>query len=230
MSAPDSHSFTFSGKRRRRLFRLVIRHHRHKLLDSLVLLHLARINVPLRVHSDRVDPVELAGVGAVPAEPTESLSAIAVENPDFVIRTVGHVNVLLLGIARERQFVSGSAGREFLVIQSAANLAAGRGIGGHVEFPDKLPLLREYLDPVLSTLADVDEAFFRELGEMQIWDEVLFLRRRGSGPLVSRDRIVRDLAQRHSVTAPAALEGRSEEHTSELQSPCNLVCRLLLEK
>src|SRR5256885_8193540 len=26
------------------------------------------------------------------------------------------------------------------------------------------------------------------------------------------------------------LVGRSEEHTSELQSPCNLVCRLLLEK
>src|SRR5688500_19406103 len=26
------------------------------------------------------------------------------------------------------------------------------------------------------------------------------------------------------------LWGRSEEHTSELQSPCNLVCRLLLEK
>src|SRR2546426_4470262 len=25
-------------------------------------------------------------------------------------------------------------------------------------------------------------------------------------------------------------EHRSEEHTSELQSPCNLVCRLLLEK
>src|SRR5256885_9930297 len=28
---------------------------------------------------------------------------------------------------------------------------------------------------------------------------------------------------------PEALS-RSEEHTSELQSPCNLVCRLLLEK
>src|SRR5256885_5431547 len=28
----------------------------------------------------------------------------------------------------------------------------------------------------------------------------------------------------------AAARGRSEEHTSELQSPCNLVCRLLLEK
>src|SRR5256885_11589623 len=31
--------------------------------------------------------------------------------------------------------------------------------------------------------------------------------------------------------AHEALEhARSEEHTSELQSPCNLVCRLLLEK
>src|SRR5256885_8647477 len=29
------------------------------------------------------------------------------------------------------------------------------------------------------------------------------------------------------TSAPGA---RSEEHTSELQSPCNLVCRLLLEK
>src|SRR2546426_2189114 len=27
-----------------------------------------------------------------------------------------------------------------------------------------------------------------------------------------------------------AIGQRSEEHTSELQSPCNLVCRLLLEK
>src|SRR5256885_10996773 len=36
-------------------------------------------------------------------------------------------------------------------------------------------------------------------------------------------RAVRDHAGR-------ALGDRSEEHTSELQSPCNLVCRLLLEK
>src|SRR5688500_20098123 len=35
-----------------------------------------------------------------------------------------------------------------------------------------------------------------------------------------------------SLAAPAGLldHERSEEHTSELQSPCNLVCRLLLEK
>src|SRR3989454_1202873 len=32
------------------------------------------------------------------------------------------------------------------------------------------------------------------------------------------------------VIMMSAYGGRSEEHTSELQSPCNLVCRLLLEK
>src|SRR5256885_5115259 len=32
------------------------------------------------------------------------------------------------------------------------------------------------------------------------------------------------------IVDPAAGRERSEEHTSELQSPCNLVCRLLLEK
>src|SRR2546426_6064497 len=32
------------------------------------------------------------------------------------------------------------------------------------------------------------------------------------------------------VTLGTTEDVRSEEHTSELQSPCNLVCRLLLEK
>src|SRR5256885_8413872 len=32
------------------------------------------------------------------------------------------------------------------------------------------------------------------------------------------------------TTMAIRLRSRSEEHTSELQSPCNLVCRLLLEK
>src|SRR5256885_7351324 len=38
-------------------------------------------------------------------------------------------------------------------------------------------------------------------------------------------------AAREAVkTHTANVESRSEEHTSELQSPCNLVCRLLLGK
>src|SRR5256885_9785896 len=44
--------------------------------------------------------------------------------------------------------------------------------------------------------------------------------------------IGRELAQRWDIDAQlrGPLIPRSEEHTSELQSPCNLVCRLLLEK
>src|SRR2546427_5869150 len=36
--------------------------------------------------------------------------------------------------------------------------------------------------------------------------------------------------QAHHGHAEVTLDGRSEEHTSELQSQSNLVCRLLLEK
>src|SRR5256885_11452315 len=39
------------------------------------------------------------------------------------------------------------------------------------------------------------------------------------------------LARRRNLDPAARRDHvRSEEHTSELQSPCNLVCRLLLEK
>src|SRR2546426_3502674 len=38
-------------------------------------------------------------------------------------------------------------------------------------------------------------------------------------------------ASHHAKRGTPTMGGlRSEEHTSELQSPCNLVCRLLLEK
>src|SRR3989454_7815204 len=36
--------------------------------------------------------------------------------------------------------------------------------------------------------------------------------------------------RQRTTQAGQAPNWRSEEHTSELQSPCNLVCRLLLEK
>src|SRR5256885_7120656 len=45
------------------------------------------------------------------------------------------------------------------------------------------------------------------------------------------DRAVELPAEPRLVESGSGARGRrSEEHTSELQSPCNLVCRLLLEK
>src|SRR5256885_6504134 len=56
----------------------------------------------------------------------------------------------------------------------------------------------------------------------------LFRSERGGGEKHRGDRRVDRpaAAKRHA----GCRLGRSEEHTSELQSPCNLVCRLLLEK
>src|SRR2546426_9104286 len=45
-----------------------------------------------------------------------------------------------------------------------------------------------------------------------------------------RRRLAGDRDQRPREFGRVAALPRSEEHTSELQSPCNLVCRLLLEK
>src|SRR5215467_15702050 len=40
----------------------------------------------------------------------------------------------------------------------------------------------------------------------------------------------RETRRRRGQRRQGRCPSRSEEHTSELQSPCNLVCRLLLEK
>src|SRR5256885_12883119 len=54
------------------------------------------------------------------------------------------------------------------------------------------------------------------------------LRRNSLPPYVHHE--VPDRADPSYVWCPLVISSRSEEHTSELQSPCNLVCRLLLEK
>src|SRR5688500_19085637 len=55
--------------------------------------------------------------------------------------------------------------------------------------------------------------------------------RRSGGRCPRRSRIRGGRSGRRRAAPPCAAQCiRSEEHTSELQSPCNLVCRLLLEK
>src|SRR2546426_7883294 len=70
------------------------------------------------------------------------------------------------------------------------------------------------------------------------WGERRSARGRRALPLPQRS-LAPTLLSPHAATAPStgSLASRrtrrglrSEEHTSELQSPCNLVCRLLLEK
>src|SRR5205807_4623592 len=71
------------------------------------------------------------------------------------------------------------------------------------------PSLSIIVQAVLSILLLLVGGSFRQLFSLAIFAEWLF----------------------YMITASTVFENcRSEEHTSELQSPCNLVCRLLLEK
>src|SRR5256885_12660533 len=51
---------------------------------------------------------------------------------------------------------------------------------------------------------------------------------RPAGPAEGTDRVVALVATLPSLLERERVFKRSEEHTSELQSPCNIVCRLLL--
>src|SRR5256885_7435965 len=65
-----------------------------------------------------------------------------------------------------------------------------------------------------------DEALRAVDGVVRVGDDVAL------GAVSDQHRAVVEEAAPSATSSPT----RSEEHTSELQSPCNLVCRLLLEK
>src|SRR5258708_17637484 len=71
-----------------------------------------------------------------------------------------------------------------------------------------------------------------EIYTLSLHDALPILSRAGSADwrLRGRVRARRTRASAEDGSAGAAAEERSEEHTSELQSPDHLVCRLLLEK
>src|SRR5256885_8784479 len=71
------------------------------------------------------------------------------------------------------------------------------------------------------SLIDVDDAYRQIVGHAPGLDALVAVERQ----VTQAHQCVRiDAAQQQGA------QQRSEEHTSELQSPCNLVCRLLLEK
>src|SRR3989454_691729 len=78
-------------------------------------------------------------------------------------------------------------------------------------------LLADHPQFAVRALAGSDRSQGRPYAEACAW------RLSGEMPAAARSLVVRE-------PEPPLDCDRSEEHTSELQSPCNLVCRLLLEK
>src|SRR2546426_8469510 len=79
--------------------------------------------------------------------------------------------------------------------------------------------------PPRSTLFPYTTLFRSPYDGSDAWVERLLANPAHREALVSELRTTAD-----EIVADPRYADRSEEHTSELQSPCNLVCRLLLEK
>src|SRR3989454_978972 len=126
----------------------------------------------------------------------------------------------------------------------AAAVEAARYYPGHAEVLVRLferirgdQLLRRFLGPkILESLYVLGEEC-----SLPLFEELLVAGH--TDPDVDRCEVTRALVMVRRATGRVAqsckfadgddgvvLRTRSEEHTSELQSPCNLVCRLLLEK
>src|SRR6266446_2637355 len=119
------------------------------------------------------------------------------------------------------------------------------------EFDERIVRVREEETANLKKLAKTYAAMspegaatiLKQMGDDQIVKILVFIKEGDSAPILEafaksgeadakrvamiseRVRVASFRNQNLKTTAP-----RSEEHTSELQSPCNLVCRLLLEK
>src|SRR5258708_20755637 len=108
---------------------------------------------------------------------------------------------------------------EDVAVQIDGSLVAGYEVGG----------IRSYYasDEGRNRLKGLLEALVRSLPERSMRMQVRFEISEGTGDLVSR--YIRE--RRNESRVLGELDRlRSEEHTSELQSPDHLVCRLLLEK
>src|SRR5688500_16436292 len=81
------------------------------------------------------------------------------------------------------------------------------------------------IEPAEVFSKSVHSAMFAATADGQSMD--YWLRKRGIGHLIVSGIRTEQCCE---TTTRHASDMRSEEHTSELQSPCNLVCRLLLEK
>src|SRR2546430_10152439 len=73
---------------------------------------------------------------------------------------------------------------------------------------------------------------FRSVRFHQVFDRLAFQTRAVLADLHAEDALKTDDVAVQKISLPVVREmpARSEEHTSELQSQSNLVCRLLLEK
>src|SRR2546426_6143664 len=113
---------------------------------------------------------------------------------------------------------------QLLPLQKSDFIGLYRAMKGH-------PVTIRLLDPPLHEFLPKREELMVEIARME-------LNRADAASIEAKKKLLARIEELHEFNPMLGLRGcrlgitmpRSEEHTSELQSPCNLVCRLLLEK
>src|SRR5256885_3891326 len=98
--------------------------------------------------------------------------------------------------------------------------------------PLELEIMHVLWETGPANVQSVQQKLERELAYTTVQTMLNILHRKGKVKRTLKERayFYRPAVSRSQVVKHAVSDLRSEEHTSELQSPCNLVCRLLLEK
>src|SRR2546430_8245023 len=121
---------------------------------------------------------------------------------------------------------SNSARRSFVLSRPGERLPNSAGVGARVSVPQKSSSRTSRLDSPLArsrlTRFSFSDSNSFTVGPLIIWKAWPMLH--------SHERSVSVVNSRGGLPKSSRNWSRSEEHTSELQSQSNLVCRLLLEK
>ena len=155
-------------------------------LQPAALIGLHGVQVALRVGGDVVQRVPLAGIVAALAEVGELLHRLAIEDAQLLVAAVGHVEVLLLRVARER---------------GVPHRAVAARVARHVDLPHERAVDLEDLQPVAGAVAHVDEPVVGHVGAVHRAAELLV----GGGRVVRALRHGGLVVRRLAVGAPEAL-------------------------
>src|SRR5215831_3464492 len=175
-------------KERRRNPTLILRVEPPELLNALPGVHLGGIDVPLVIDSDVVQRCELPGLAADATESPHDLLGAVVQDADFAVGAIGHVDEFLLLVRRKHQLVDRAGSPRVLLIEMLGHERA---------------ILAEDLETVDGAVADIDKTV---LVEAHAVDRIAGLGGRRLRGIVGRRLLITRLL---AVSTPVALVSAS---------------------
>ena len=102
-----------------------------------------RVQISVGILNDVMHVVKLAGIAARVAECSNDSAVAPMNDPDYVVFSIGHEQILLAFVARESEVIRGAHADRFFA---------------HEDFLYKLSFLRKRLNSVVHPIANVNKS------------------------------------------------------------------------